>query len=97
MTFFECDKSKARSNFNKHSIKFSEAARAVKTGFSLTQQSTQSSDNGEKRFLSIAQRFDGSAVVMVWTPRNGNSRIISVRHARKKEKEALNEYLKTLQ
>lgn len=33
---------------------------------------------------------------MVWTPRNGNVRIISVRRARQSEKEALNAYLQKL-
>lgn len=96
MNAFECDKDKARSNYAKHGVRFTEAGRAIQSAHSLTGRSPQSSALDEERNLSIAQLADGRAIVMVWTPRNGNVRIISVRRARQNEKEALNAYLQKL-
>lgn len=97
MTRFECDRAKARSNWDKHHIRFTDAARAIKTGYCLTARSPQSDALGEERNTSIAKRADGRAIVVVWTPRGRNARIISVRHARKKERESFDVYLKKLQ
>lgn len=97
MNRFECDKNKARSNYEKHRVRFTEAGKAIKSAHTLTGRSAQSDDLGEERNVSITTLADGRAVVMVWTPRNGNVRVISVRRARKNEKEALNAYLQNLQ
>lgn len=97
MNTFECDKAKARSNHTKHGVRFTDAGRAIKMAHSLTGRSPQSDGLGEERNQTITSLPDGRAVVMVWTPRNGHVRVISVRHARKKEKEALNAYLQNLQ
>ncbi|WP_018412920.1 BrnT family toxin [Methyloversatilis thermotolerans] len=97
MNRFECDKDKARANHVKHGVRFTDAGKAIKSAPTLTGRSPQSDDLGEERNLSITTLADGRAVVVVWTPRNGNVRIISVRHARKNEREALNAYLQNLQ
>lgn len=97
MNKFECDKGKARMNRNKHGVKFTDAARAINSGYSLTGRSPQSEELGEERNLSITRLANGRAIVVVWTPRDGNVRIVSVRYARKNEKEVLNAYLKKLQ
>lgn len=97
MNRFECDKNKARSNYKKHGVRFTEAGKAIKSAHTLTGRSPQSNNLSEERNLSITTLADGGAVVMVWTPRNGHVRIISVRRARKNEKEALNAYLQNLQ
>lgn len=97
MNRFECDKGKARSNYAKHGVRFTEAGRAIQSAHTLTGRSPQSGELDEERNLSITTLADGRTVVMVWTPRNGHVRIISVRRARKNEKEALNAYLQTLQ
>lgn len=94
---FECDKAKARSNYNKHGVRFSDAGRAINSTYSLTRKSPQSDDLNEERNLSIAKLADGRAIVMVWTPRKGNVRVISVRRARKSEQEAFDAYLQKLQ
>lgn len=97
MNRFECDKEKARSNYTKHGVRFTEAGRAIQSAHTLTGRSPQSGALDEERNLSITTLADGRAIVLVWTPRNGNVRIISVRRARKSEKEALNAYLQNLQ
>lgn len=97
MNRFECDKGKARSNYSKHRVRFTEAGRALNSAHSLTGRSPQSGESNEERNVSIIQLADGRAIVLVWTPRNGNVRIISVRRARQREKEALNAHLQNLQ
>lgn len=97
MNRFECDKDKARANFIKHRVKFTDAGRAFNSAYSLTQRSPQSDELDEERNLSITELADGRAIVIVWTPRKGNVRVISARRARKSEKEALNAYLQKLQ
>jgi uncharacterized DUF497 family protein len=97
MNRFECDKDKARSNYRKHSVRFTEAGRALNSAYSLTGRSPQSDAVNEERNLSITKLADGRSVVIVWTPRKGNVRIVSVRRARKSEREALNAYLQSLQ
>lgn len=97
MNRFECDRDKARSNHTKHGVRFTEAGRAIQSAHTLTGRSPQSDGLNEERNVSITTLADGRAVVMVWTPRNGNVRIISVRRACKREREALNAYLQNLQ
>lgn len=96
MNRFECDKNKARSNHAKHRVRFTDAGKAIKSAHTLTGRSPQSDDLGEERNVSITTLADGRVVVMVWTPRNGNVRIISVRCASKKEREGLNAHLQNL-
>ena len=97
MNRFECDKDKARSNYRKHGVRFTDAGRALNSAYSLTGRSSQSDAPSEERNLSITKLVDGRTVVIVWTPRNGNVRVISVRRARKNEKEAFNAYFQNLQ
>lgn len=96
MNRFECDKNKARANYVKHGVRFTEACRSFSLEYSLTGRSPQSDQLNEERNTSIAKLPDGRAVVVVWTPRGDNVRIISGRRARKNEKEALNAYLQNL-
>ena len=96
MNRFECDKGKARSNYSKHRVRFTEAGRALNSAHTLTERSPQSGELNEERNLSITKLADGRAIVLIWTPRNGNVRIISVRQARHSEKEVLNAYLQNL-
>lgn len=97
MNKFECDKRKARSNHAKHGIRFTDAARAIISANTLTRRAPLSTEFSEERNLSATRLASGRYIVVVWTPRHGNVRIISVRHARKEEKEALNAYLEALQ
>ncbi len=82
---FECDKGKARSNFQKHQLRFTEGCR-IFDGHSLTAPRNQSEDFGEIRYTTIGVLVTGEAVVVVWTNRAGNVRVISVRKARRKER-----------
>ena len=97
MNRFECDKNKARANYIKHGVRFTDAGRALNSQYSLTQRSTQPNVLNEERNLSITTFANDRAIVIVWTSRDANVRIISVRYARKREQEALNAYIQTLQ
>jgi uncharacterized DUF497 family protein len=44
-------------------------------------------DYGEPRFISIGW-LDGRMVVLVWTPRDGDRRVISMRKANEREQSA---------
>ncbi len=49
-------------------------------------------DYGEERFLTAAQ-IAGRLVVVVWTPRDGTRRIISMRYAHEREAKRWRDYL----
>jgi uncharacterized DUF497 family protein len=83
---FECDKTKAKSNYKKHTLRFTEGCR-IFSGHTLTAQSNQNDDLSEERYLSIGALDDDTTVVVVWVQRARNIRVISVRKARKNERE----------
>lgn len=86
MNTFECDKTKARSNYKKHTLRFTEGCR-IFSGHTLTAQSKQNDSSNEERYKSIGALDEETTVVIVWTPRGSNIRVISVRKASKKERE----------
>jgi uncharacterized DUF497 family protein len=96
MNQYECDKHKARSNYSKHGLRFTEAARALNSARTLTGRSPQSDDLREERNESMTTLADGRVIVFVWAPRNGKVRIISVRRASRREREAFNAYFQKL-
>ncbi len=89
---FECDKNKARINFQKHGIKFTEGSR-IFDGHVLTAPSYLNSNLTENRFVSIGALENRKAVVVIWTKRIECIRVISVRAARTKEKDQYNAYI----
>jgi uncharacterized DUF497 family protein len=78
---FEYDSDKSAANMEKHGIDF-EAGQALWHDPWLLEVPANTPD--ETRFLSIGQ-IDGKHWTAVWTDRNGNVRIISVRRSRKEE------------
>lgn len=90
---FECDKSKARSNFKKHGIRFTEGCR-IFDGHALTLSSKQNADTKEERYVTIGALTDQIAAVVVWTKRLGHVRVISVRSASREERERFHAHIK---
>jgi uncharacterized protein len=90
---FECDKTKAKSNYQKHALRFTEGCR-IFSGHTLTAESNQNDDLSEERYLSIGALDDDTTVVVVWVQRARNIRVISVRKARQKERESYYAYIK---
>ena len=82
---FEWDenKNKNKTNIEKHGISFPDATSLWADADALQFESTQLTD-GEKRFLIIA-KFNDKVWSAIFTLRNDNIRIISVRRARHNE------------
>ncbi|MDQ3693332.1 MAG: BrnT family toxin [Chloroflexota bacterium] len=81
---FEWDEAKRQSNLVKHRIDFQRAQLLFAGRPTMTPPSPVT---GEERSLTTGV-LDGSFVTMIWTPRAGIIRIISVRSARNAEKRA---------
>ena len=89
---FECDKGRARSNFVKHGIRFTEGCR-IFDGHALTLPSRQNGDTYEERYVTIGALTDEIAAVVVWTKRRQHVRVISVRTASRAEREKFNAHI----
>ena len=87
---FEWNAEKNAANFDKHSIRFEEAAQIFR-GLTLTNIDTRN-DYGEIREVSIGQIHDQVYLVVVHTDRGGITRLISARRAKARERERYNEY-----
>ena len=90
---FECDRPKARSNYIKHCLRFTEACR-IFSGHVFTAPSPQNVVGEEIRYISVGILSDETTVSIIWVPRHSNLRIISARKASKKERKLYNDYLK---
>jgi hypothetical protein len=77
---FRWDETKRLANLRKHGLDFRDAGR-VMLGPVVNRISPRGS---EIRLVSIGT-LDGRLVAIVWTPRDGQVRIISMRRARREE------------
>jgi uncharacterized DUF497 family protein len=82
---FEWDENKARSNLKKHGISFVEATTVFDDPYYLTWDDPLHSVE-ELRFLGIGYSIKQRLLVVVYTERNYNIRIISARLATKHER-----------
>jgi uncharacterized protein len=76
----EWDKNKARSNFQKHGVSFTEGLSVLDDPFSITIADPKHSI-GEARFLTIGYSNRYRILVVSYTERNDNVRVISARPA----------------
>jgi len=81
---FEWDENKNQANKTKHSISFEAAKYAFMDDNKLI--APNNVVNGEERYQVIGEIKGIIIVMIVFTPRNGNIRIISARPANKKER-----------
>lgn len=82
MPAFEWDESKRLANLAKHGIDFRDAVGV----FDRSHLTVRSTHEGEARHISLG--LVGEAVVaVVWTDRDGTIRLISVRAARRNERQ----------
>jgi hypothetical protein len=77
---FEWDEKKAKSNRKKHGIGFAEAATVFLDPFSITIPDHDHSAE-EQRYIDIGSSEKGRVLVVVYTDRGVNIRIISCRKA----------------
>ena len=82
------DEVKRRANYAKHGLDFRDAEKAFQ-GITLTAEDDRQ-DYGEKRFISIGL-LDDMVVVVVYTERNETIRLISMRKANQRERQAYEE------
>ena len=84
---FEWDDSKASTNEQKHGVSFEEAATVFEDPFSVTIADDVHSGD-EDRFIDIGESRNGRLLVVTYTERNENIRIISCRLATRTERRA---------
>jgi uncharacterized DUF497 family protein len=82
---FEWDLRKARSNFAKHGVGFEEASTIFGDRLSLTIVDPEHSIS-EERYITMGRAFNDKLLVVVHTDRGNNIRIISARHANRRER-----------
>ncbi|MEW6357714.1 MAG: BrnT family toxin [Planctomycetota bacterium] len=82
---FEWDDEKAKANLKKHKISFDEAATVFMDPFSITIPDPAHSAD-EQRFTDIGSSDKARVVVVVYTERGSNIRIISCRKATPSER-----------
>lgn len=80
----EWDPRKARLNARKHGIQFADAMAALEDERALTMPDVSSSE--EERWVTIGLDPLGDAIVVVYTWRGDNARLISARKATPRER-----------
>ena len=82
---FEWDSREARSNLAKHDVAFDEASTIFGDPLSL---SVSDSDHSlvEERYVTMGRAFNNKLLIVVHTDRGNNIRIISARHASRRER-----------
>jgi uncharacterized DUF497 family protein len=78
------DPNKAAANFRKHGIRFSDAESVLFDAMALTREDNDA--EGEERFVSIGADATGRLLVVVFTYRDDEVRLISARLATAKER-----------
>ncbi len=81
---FEWDAAKAETNLSKHQVSFEEAKTVFNDPLSITIADPEHS-SGEDRYVDIGLSAKGQLLVVVYTERGTNIRIISCRKATKSE------------
>ncbi len=82
---FEWDEAKAVSNVAKHDVSFEEALTVFSDPRSITIYDVEHSES-EERFIDIGQAASGRLLVVVYSERGVNIRIISSRRANAAER-----------
>ncbi len=85
---YQWDPVKARANVRKHGIEFADAIGAIEDPFAITLDDPHPT---EDRFLNLGQDFLGRIVVVNWTLRGDDVRLISARPATAAERRLYSE------
>ena len=83
---FQYDPAKAVANLKKHGISFADAEGVLEDPLALTVQDPDS--EGEARFITIGMGSASELLVVVYTERNEEYRIISARRPTRKERKS---------
>ena len=87
---FEWDEEKAKANLKKHRVSFDEAITVFTDSFSITISDTDHSVD-EQRYIDIGISDNGRVLVVVYTERGTDIRIISCRKATPSERKMYEE------
>ena len=79
---YEWDPEKEKANYRKHGVHFADAVGALEDERALTEPDQTTS---EERFRSLGMDFLGRVVVVVYTFRGDNIRLISAREAKPRQ------------
>jgi uncharacterized DUF497 family protein len=83
---FQYDPAKAVANLKKHGISFADAEGALEDTLALTVEDPDS--EGEARFITLGIGNAGELLVVVYTERDDEYRIISARRPTRKERKS---------
>ena len=81
---FQSDPEKAAANLRKHGVSFADAEGALSDPLAVTIEDPDA--EGERRFVTIGLGSAGELLVVVWTERGGEYRVISARRATRTER-----------
>ena len=81
---FTFDPAKAAANLRKHGVSFADAEGVLMDPLALTIEDIHST--GERRFIAIGNGNGGELLVVVYTERGPDYRLISARRATRKER-----------
>jgi uncharacterized DUF497 family protein len=81
---YQWDPRKAAGNLKKHGVDFADAVGVFEDEYALWQE--EAADYGEDRFVALGRDFLGDILVVVFTYRNTDIRIISARKATESER-----------
>jgi uncharacterized DUF497 family protein len=81
---FQYDPAKAAENFKKHKVSFADAEGVLEDPLGIT--ITDPDAEGEQRFMTVGLGNAGELLVVVWTERSDECRLISARCATRKER-----------
>ena len=87
---FEWDEEKAKANLKKHRVGFDEGTTVFTDPFSMTIHDPDHSAD-EERYIDIGSSDKGRVLVVVYTERGSNIRIISCRRATPTERKLYEE------
>jgi uncharacterized DUF497 family protein len=90
---YEWDPAKARANFAKHGVRFADAVTVLEDDLALTMRDPSSDE--EERWITLGRNALGRVIVVVYTWRGENLRMISARHATAREKSQYEEHHET--
>lgn len=82
---FEWDEEKAKANLRKHRVDFDEATTVFTDPFSMTIHDPAHSGD-EQRYIDIGRSDKGRVLVVVYTERGSNIRLVSCRKATSSER-----------
>lgn len=81
----EFDPAKAAANLKKHGVSFAHAEQALRDPMALTIEDPDATD--EERYITLGMDALGRLLVVVHTPRDERTRLISARKASPREAE----------